>query len=235
MADSNRPPHRNQRGTKQPRRVVHPNPSAPVPLSNRIAPVLASAVEHVSIESIKAYERKLRRHSDRQVAQIAWAMREFGFNNPIIVDGAGVVVAGHGRLLAALELGLEVRRNCERDGAGFAGRERLDIFPDIYLRARIIRHRHRDVRARRLSLAFVGDAHDHLRAELIFHTDHKVRQQLDGTSASVFPERPLRVFTGPLGQRFGGRAGDNHERGDDQKQHCFMLHLLFTPLRIVMV
>ena len=69
--------------------------------------MLASAVEHVPTDSIRAYERKLRRHSDRQVAQIAWAIREFGFNNPIIVDEDGVVVAGHGRLLAALELGLE--------------------------------------------------------------------------------------------------------------------------------
>src|SRR6478736_5132352 len=80
---------------------------SPAALGNCIAPVLASAVEHVPTDSIRAYERKLRRHSDRQVAQMAWAIREFGFNNPIIVDQDGVVAAGHGRLLAALELGLE--------------------------------------------------------------------------------------------------------------------------------
>jgi hypothetical protein len=68
MADSNRPPHRNPRGAKQPRRVSHSNPSAPVPLSNRIAPVLASVVEHVSIESVKAYERKLRRRKSPRLS-----------------------------------------------------------------------------------------------------------------------------------------------------------------------
>jgi DNA modification methylase len=60
----------------------------------------------VPTEQIRAYERKLRRHSDRQVDLIAGSICEFGFNNPIIVDGENVVVAGHGRLLAALELGL---------------------------------------------------------------------------------------------------------------------------------
>ena len=49
--------------------------------------------------------RNARQHSDRQVKQIARSIESFGFNVPILVDGAGQVVAGHGRLLAARRLG----------------------------------------------------------------------------------------------------------------------------------
>jgi hypothetical protein len=52
------------------------------------------------------YARNARTHSDAQVAQIAAAIREFGWTNPILVDGENGVIAGHGRLLAARKLGL---------------------------------------------------------------------------------------------------------------------------------
>jgi ParB-like chromosome segregation protein Spo0J len=45
-------------------------------------------------------------HSPKQVAQIAGSIRSFGFNNPILVDKDNVVVAGHGRLMAAKDLGI---------------------------------------------------------------------------------------------------------------------------------
>lgn len=48
-----------------------------------------------------------RTHSDVQVTQIAASIKEFGFLNPIIVDGSNGVIAGHGRLLAAKKLGME--------------------------------------------------------------------------------------------------------------------------------
>src|SRR6185312_4253165 len=52
------------------------------------------------------YVRNARTHSDAQVAQIAAAIREFGFTNPVLVDGGRGVIAGHGRLLAARKLGM---------------------------------------------------------------------------------------------------------------------------------
>jgi ParB-like chromosome segregation protein Spo0J len=52
------------------------------------------------------YARNARTHSPAQVAQIAASIREFGFTNPILVDGDRGVIAGHGRLLAARQLGL---------------------------------------------------------------------------------------------------------------------------------
>jgi DNA modification methylase len=52
------------------------------------------------------YARNARTHSPAQVSQIAASIREFGFTNPILVDGERGVIAGHGRLLAARKLGL---------------------------------------------------------------------------------------------------------------------------------
>ena len=53
------------------------------------------------------YARNSRTHSDEQVAQIAASIREFGFTNPVLVDGDKGIIAGHGRLLAARKLGLD--------------------------------------------------------------------------------------------------------------------------------
>jgi DNA modification methylase len=58
------------------------------------------------IADLVPYARNARTHSDAQVAQIAASIREFGFTNPILTDGARGVIAGHGRLMAARKLGL---------------------------------------------------------------------------------------------------------------------------------
>jgi ParB-like chromosome segregation protein Spo0J len=51
------------------------------------------------------YVKNSRTHSDEQVAQIAASIKEFGWTNPILVDGQNGIIAGHGRLLAARKLG----------------------------------------------------------------------------------------------------------------------------------
>jgi ParB-like chromosome segregation protein Spo0J len=51
------------------------------------------------------YARNPRTHSDAQVAQIAASIREFGWTNPVLVDGENGIIAGHGRVLAARKLG----------------------------------------------------------------------------------------------------------------------------------
>lgn len=53
------------------------------------------------------YAMNSRTHSDEQVAQVAASIKEFGFTNPILVDEFNVIIAGHGRLLAAKKLGLD--------------------------------------------------------------------------------------------------------------------------------
>ncbi len=52
------------------------------------------------------YAANSRTHSDAQVAQIAASITEFGFTNPVLIDGEGGIIAGHGRVLAAKALGL---------------------------------------------------------------------------------------------------------------------------------
>jgi ParB-like chromosome segregation protein Spo0J len=64
------------------------------------------AIELASTDSLVPYARNARTHSDSQVAQIAASIKEFGWTNPILIDGDNGVVAGHGRLLAAQKLGL---------------------------------------------------------------------------------------------------------------------------------
>ncbi len=53
------------------------------------------------------YARNSRTHSEAQVAKIAASIKEFGFLNPVIVDGENGIIAGHGRIMAAQKLGLE--------------------------------------------------------------------------------------------------------------------------------
>lgn len=66
-----------------------------------------SAYKTVSVESLIPYARNSRTHSDSQVSQIAASIKEFGFLNPIIVDGDNGIIAGHGRVMAAQKLGLK--------------------------------------------------------------------------------------------------------------------------------
>lgn len=63
-------------------------------------------VETLPIETLIPYARNSRTHSDEQIAQVAASIREFGFTNPVLIDGAGGIIAGHGRVMAARKLGL---------------------------------------------------------------------------------------------------------------------------------
>ena len=70
------------------------------------AVVVQERMEMVPVVALVPYARNSRTHSDQQVAQIAASMREFGFTNPVLVDEAGGIIAGHGRVMAAKSLGL---------------------------------------------------------------------------------------------------------------------------------
>jgi DNA modification methylase len=63
-------------------------------------------IQEVAVNKLIPYAKNSRTHSAEQVAQIAASIKEFGFRNPILVDGVGVI-AGHGRLMAAQKLGLD--------------------------------------------------------------------------------------------------------------------------------
>jgi DNA modification methylase len=66
-----------------------------------------TAVEHRSTASLKPYARNARRHSKRQVKQIADSITRFGFTNPVLISDDGEIIAGHGRVEAAKLLGLK--------------------------------------------------------------------------------------------------------------------------------
>jgi site-specific DNA-methyltransferase (adenine-specific) len=67
---------------------------------------LPDHLETIQIDALIPYARNSRTHSDGQVAQIASSIKEFGFTNPVLIDGGGGIIAGHGRVLAARKLGM---------------------------------------------------------------------------------------------------------------------------------
>lgn len=64
-------------------------------------------IEWMETEALEPYEKNAKAHPERQVEMIANSINEFGFRQPIVVDGNGLVIIGHGRLLAAKRLGME--------------------------------------------------------------------------------------------------------------------------------
>lgn len=61
-------------------------------------------VKYRKVEDLIPYVNNSRKHSDEQVAQIASSIKEFGWTNPILIDGTNSIIAGHGRLMAARKL-----------------------------------------------------------------------------------------------------------------------------------
>lgn len=64
-------------------------------------------ITYKNIEDLIPYARNSRTHSDEQIAQIAASIKEFGWRNPVLIDGDNGIIAGHGRVLAARKLGIE--------------------------------------------------------------------------------------------------------------------------------
>jgi hypothetical protein len=64
-------------------------------------------VELTDIEKVIPYEKNAKKHSEAQIEVLAGLIRKNGWTQPIVVDGDGEVIAGHGRRLAAIKLGLK--------------------------------------------------------------------------------------------------------------------------------
>jgi ParB-like chromosome segregation protein Spo0J len=64
-------------------------------------------IEYKKVEDLAPYELNSRTHSEEQVVQIANSIKEFGFTNPILLDGDNGILAGHGRLAASKLLELK--------------------------------------------------------------------------------------------------------------------------------
>ena len=94
---------------------LSPDPATPPPC----APSACDVVMR-SLDDLKPNPKNARTHSKRQIKQIAESISAFGFLNPILIDEAGTVLAGHGRLAAARLLGLENVPTLRADGLSVA-------------------------------------------------------------------------------------------------------------------
>ncbi|MDH3325154.1 MAG: ParB/Srx family N-terminal domain-containing protein [Gammaproteobacteria bacterium] len=64
-------------------------------------------IKNIKTSDLIPYANNSRTHDDAQVAQIAASIKEFGFTNPLLIDSDNGIIAGHGRLLAAVKLGMD--------------------------------------------------------------------------------------------------------------------------------
>jgi DNA modification methylase len=63
-------------------------------------------IEQIKTADLVPYARNAKKHDQAQVAKLAGSIREFGFNNPVLIDADNGIIAGHGRVMAAQKLAL---------------------------------------------------------------------------------------------------------------------------------
>jgi ParB-like chromosome segregation protein Spo0J len=98
--------------------------------------------ELISVELLIPYARNSRTHSDEQVSQIAASIKEFGFLNPVIIDGDNGIIAGHGRVAYLMELDPKYCDVIIKRWQDFTGKEAIhdatgDKFNDMFINGRV--------------------------------------------------------------------------------------------------
>ena len=83
--------------------IPEPTPARDVPRGDAIPD---RRIELIPVAQLTPYKGNARTHSKRQIRQIADSIERFGFTNPVLIDEAGEIIAGHGRVEAAKLLGL---------------------------------------------------------------------------------------------------------------------------------
>ena len=97
------------------------------------APLLPGRIEHWSLARLKPYARNAKTHDADQVARIAASMAEFGWTVPCLVAEDGELIAGHGRVLAATQLGLTEAPVIVLEGRGrHDGRQQCVVVLDVH-------------------------------------------------------------------------------------------------------
>jgi ParB-like chromosome segregation protein Spo0J len=92
-------------------------PHAPAGAAKKTRPGREAARKQITLRQVAdliPYAKNPRTHSDDQVAVIAGSIREFGWTNPVLIDGRNGIIAGHGRVLAARKLGQAALRDRAR-------------------------------------------------------------------------------------------------------------------------
>src|SRR5437016_13780212 len=70
-------------------------------------------IEYIPVRELRPYTNNARRHSKKQIQQIAKSIAKFGFCNPVLIDDAKQIIAGHGRVEAAKVLGIDAVPACQ--------------------------------------------------------------------------------------------------------------------------
>ena len=144
------------------------------------------------VATLIPYARNARTHTDAQVAQIAASIREFGFTNPVLIDGERGVIAGHGRLLAARNLGMTEVPTIELSHLTPA-QKRAYVLADNRLALSagwdedMLRIEFSDLSAEGFDLGLTGFDPDEIASFLIDHTGGLT----DPDSVPDAPERPV--------------------------------------------
>jgi DNA modification methylase len=149
------------------------------------------AIEYRPLASLIPYARNARTHSDEQVAQIAASIKEFGWTNPVLVDGESGIIAGHGRVLAARQLGVDPVPCIELAGLSEAQR-RAYILADNKLALNagwdeaLLRVELADLRGMAFDLSLIGFGEAEQAAIL-----NKTEGLTDPDDAPAAPEHPV--------------------------------------------
>lgn len=159
---------------------------------------MAERIELWPVGRLQPYAKNARTHSDEQVDQIAASMREFGFTNPILVDSADGIIAGHGRLMAAKRLGLATVPVIVLDHLTDAQR-RAYILADNKLALNagwdndLLAQELEQLHAEGFDLELTGFSDDEL-AELIADNDNEVAPEGDEDATPEVPAQPVAVL-----------------------------------------
>lgn len=156
---------------------------------------MAQRIELWPLSRLKPYERNARTHSAEQVAQIAASIVEFGFTNPILVDSSDGIIAGHGRLQAALELGLSTVPVVVLDHLSDRQR-RAYILADNQLALNagwdleLLRTELQDLVADDFDLSVIGFSDDEL-SDLLPEVEELPPEDADEEAVPEVPEEPI--------------------------------------------
>jgi len=159
---------------------------------------MAKRIELWPVDRLRPYERNARTHSPEQVAQIAASIVEFGFTNPILVDSSDGIIAGHGRLSAAQELGLKTVPVVVLDHLSERQRKAY-ILADNQLALNagwdtdLLREELQDLAAQDFDLSLIGFSDDEL-ADLLPDIEELPPEDAD---ADAVPEPPVEAVSKP--------------------------------------
>lgn len=152
-------------------------------------------IETLPVDTLAPYARNSRTHSPEQIAQIVASMREFGFTNPVLIDDAGGIIAGHGRVMAAAQLGL-AKVPCLRLTGLTEAQKRAYVIADnkIALNAgwddAVLAQEMRDLKAMEFDLTLTGFEFGEI-SELLAGLDATPQGKSDPDAVPPVPEKPV--------------------------------------------